>query len=75
VFHLSDIAIFVFLGIGTLIFFVGLLKLTWNISKGGIDIMEFFGNVGRAGTRREQNMGDYKKEKNIKWNKDGSKEI
>lgn len=69
-----EVAIFVFFGIGLLIFFIGLLKLSWNISKGGIDIMEFFGNAGRPGTSREKNMNDYKK-KDQKWSDDGSKEI
>lgn len=35
------------------IVFIGLLRITYNVAKGGVDIMEFFGNAGRAGTKRE----------------------
>lgn len=69
----ADIAIFVVIGGVVLMGFYGMLKLTWNISKGGIDIMEFFGNAGRPGTSREQTMNDYDKKKkgNAKWGSDG----
>ena len=69
-----ETAIFVFLAILTIVFFYGLLRVTYNMAGAGIDIMEFFGNIGRAGTSREQKMGDYKKS-NAKWGNDGSKEI
>lgn len=73
---MSDLAIFIFFAVGLLIFFYALLKITWSISGTGIDIMEFFGNAGRAGTSREQKMSDYKKKDlNQKWKDDGSKEI
>lgn len=47
----------------------------WNVSSAGVDIMEFFGNIGRPGTSREQSMNDRKQDKkpDKKWNADGSK--
>jgi hypothetical protein len=69
-----ETAIFIFILGVALLFFYGMLKLTWSISKGGIDIMEFFGNAGRPGTSREQTMNDYKKKRgDTKWNGDGHK--
>ena len=54
------------------IFFIGLIKITYNIASGGVDMMEFFGSAGRPGTSRELGMNkmqDSKKE--FKWGEDG----
>jgi hypothetical protein len=60
----------------TIIFFAGLVKISWNISKTGVDFMELLGNLGRPGTSREQGMNKGPKKKpDKKWNADGSKEI
>ncbi len=56
-----------------ILIFGGLLKITWSISKTGVDIMEFFGNAGRPGTAREQGRTQPRKENPTKWKQDGSK--
>jgi len=54
------------------------MKITWNIAKGGVDLMEFFGNAGRAGTRRQMSndeINERKKQKYKpkKWDIDGKR--
>lgn len=65
--------------VGGLIVFCGLFFLTYNIAKGGVDIMEFFSNTGRRGAGFTKNnisgfgSDDRQKEK-VKWGMNGKKQ-
>jgi len=43
------------LGFIVIVGFIGGIILSWNIAKGGIDIMEFFGNAGQRGAGHTKN--------------------
>ena len=56
------------------------IKISWNVAKGGTDLMELLGNAGRAGTVRQQSNNEInanKKKKfdakNKKWGNDGKR--
>jgi len=70
-----EVAILILIFGGTILFIFGLMKFMWNISKTGVDIMEFFGNVGRPGTSRERFSDGPKREYTARWRDDGTKEI
>lgn len=54
------------------IIFLGLLAVSWNIAKGGTDIMEYFGGHRGAGYSRNDITGEgAPRKKNPKWSKDG----
>ena len=56
--------------------FWGFTRITWNIAKGGVDLMALFGNAGRAGTVRQMSnneINDRKKGTNKKWSMNGKK--
>jgi hypothetical protein len=51
-----------------------MIKISWNVAKGGVDLMEFFGNAGKAGTVRQQSNDEInarKKGVKKKWGQDG----
>jgi len=62
--------------VGGIILFFGGIMLSYNIAKGGVDIMEFFSNTGRRGAGHTRNDisgfgSDHVKKDNPKWNTDG----
>lgn len=55
-----------------------MIKLSWNLAQGGMDLMQLLGNAGKAGTTRQQSndeINDRKKKhfkgKNKKWGYNG----
>jgi len=71
-----ELIIYVTIAIFSILFIAGLFALTWQISKGGIDLMQFFGNAGRPGTSRELTRAgtDEVKESGKKWSTDGKRQ-
>jgi len=58
-----------------LLFMCGLAIVSWNIAKGGVDIMEFFGSqrgTVRGGANHITGLGKPREKKvNPKWSEDG----
>jgi len=60
--------------LGFSIFIVGLIRMSWDIAGGGIDIMEFFGGARGAGHTKNSISGEGAtrvKIENPKWETDG----
>ena len=52
------------------------IKISWGVAQGGVDLMAFFGNAGKAGTVRQQSndeINERKKGNNKKWGSGGKK--
>jgi len=66
------------LGVGIVllfvIFIIGLIRMSWSIAGGGIDLMEFFAGGRGAGHTKNSISGEgapREKIENPKWAKDG----
>lgn len=62
--------------VGGTLLLVGGIIMSYNIAKGGIDIMEFFSNAGRRGAGHTRNDisgfgAEHVKKDNPKWKLDG----
>lgn len=55
---------------------IAMIKISWNVAKGGTDFLQLLGNAGKAGTVRQQSNDEInarKASKNKKWGYDGKK--
>ena len=51
---------------------VGLISITWNVAKGGTDLLDMLGGRRGAGYTRNDISGEGKPpKKNRKWNREG----
>lgn len=55
---------------------IAMIRISWNVAKGGTDLLELLGNAGRPGTSRERSnreINERKKSKIKKWDINGKK--